>query len=107
MRTGVADVDECNTPANNCRFMCKNFVGSFMCICPEGFTQFGYGDECRDVDECSTNSDLCEHGRCINLQGSFRCDCLEGFENSEDGKRCLGEHCFLHKSRSHSSNTAY
>ena len=30
------DVDECTTPANNCRFACKNLIGSFICICPEG-----------------------------------------------------------------------
>lgn len=83
-------MDECNTPANNCRFMCKNLVGSFMCICPEGFTQVDYSDDCKDIDECEVHPDLCENGRCINLQGSFRCDCLEGFEHSEDGKRCLG-----------------
>ena len=35
----LPDVDECQTAANNCRFMCKNIVGSFLCICPPGYTQ--------------------------------------------------------------------
>ena len=34
-----SDVDECQTEINNCRYACKNLVGSFMCICPEGYTQ--------------------------------------------------------------------
>ena len=40
-----ADVDECQTSANNCRFNCKNLVGSFICVCPEGFKSLG-------VDQC-------------------------------------------------------
>lgn len=84
------DVDECNTPANNCKFMCKNLIGSFMCICPEGYSQIGLSDECRDVDECSENPNLCNNGRCVNLQGSYRCDCYEGFEHTPDRKRCIG-----------------
>lgn len=43
----IADVDECQTRANNCRYACKNLVGSFMCVCPEGFT--GTGDNCRGI----------------------------------------------------------
>lgn len=39
------DVDECQTRVNNCRYACKNLVGTFMCVCPEGFT--GTGDNCR------------------------------------------------------------
>ena len=35
------DVDECQTQANTCRYACKNLVGSFMCICPEGYREIG------------------------------------------------------------------
>lgn len=86
----LSDVDECSTPANNCKFMCKNLIGSFMCICPEGYSQIGLSDDCRDIDECSENPNLCDNGRCINLQGSYRCECHEGFEHSADRKRCIG-----------------
>lgn len=41
----VSDVDECSTPANKCRYACKNTVGSFICVCPEGYIQRG-ADEC-------------------------------------------------------------
>lgn len=43
--TMVSDVDECSTPANKCRYACKNTVGSFICVCPEGYIQRG-ADEC-------------------------------------------------------------
>ncbi|KAL8595714.1 hypothetical protein ACOMHN_012134 [Nucella lapillus] len=38
-------VDECSTPANQCRYACKNTVGSFLCVCPEGYVQRG-ADDC-------------------------------------------------------------
>lgn len=85
-----ADVDECSTPANNCKFMCKNLIGSFMCICPQGYQQVGHADDCVDIDECSEDQTICHNGRCVNLPGSFRCDCFEGFEPTQDRKRCLG-----------------
>lgn len=46
MNDAVTDVDECATPVNKCRYACKNTVGSFLCVCPDGFTQVGQ-DECR------------------------------------------------------------
>lgn len=88
----VTDVDECLTPANNCRYMCKNLIGSFMCICPEGYHKVGLTDECKDIDECSLNSRLCSNGHCVNLEGGYRCECFPGFEISPDGKECIGKY---------------
>jgi len=84
------DVDECATPANNCRFQCKNLIGTFMCICPPGYQKIGMADECKDINECAINSGLCQHGRCVNLEGSYQCLCYDGFEQSADGKSCIG-----------------
>ena len=42
----IVDVDECSTPVNTCRYACKNLVGTFMCICPEGYKDIGR-DQCR------------------------------------------------------------
>lgn len=61
-----------------------------MCICPEGYSQVGLTDDCRDVDECSVNPHLCQNGQCLNLEGTFRCDCFDGFEPTSDRKRCIG-----------------
>jgi len=83
------DVDECVTPANNCKFACKNLIGSFACVCADGYAQVG-ADECRDVDECAANANACQNGFCENLPGTYRCDCHDGFKPSRDGKQCLG-----------------
>jgi len=50
----LTDIDECRSPTNNCRHACKNLVGSFMCICPEGFEQIGLGDVCKGT-RCFTH----------------------------------------------------
>lgn len=86
-----SDVNECNTPANNCKFQCKNLIGRFMCICPPGYLQVQGSDDCIDIDECSADPSLCSNGRCYNLEGSYRCECFEGFEPTPDRKRCVGE----------------
>lgn len=62
-----------------------------MCICPEGYTQVGLSDDCRDINECLITPNLCRNGECVNLQGSYRCDCFDGFEPSYDGKSCIGK----------------
>jgi hypothetical protein len=61
-----------------------------MCICPEGYTQVGMTDDCRDVNECAANGNLCKNGHCVNTKGSYKCECYEGFEVSSDGKSCIG-----------------
>ena len=45
-------MDECSTPANTCRYACKNLVGSFMCVCPEGYVEAGR-DQCRGKSRVS------------------------------------------------------
>ena len=44
------DVDECRTSENNCRYACKNIVGSFVCICPDGYEQIGLSDVCEGTN---------------------------------------------------------
>ncbi|XP_025412034.1 fibrillin-2-like isoform X2 [Sipha flava] len=92
------DVDECVTPANNCKFECKNLIGSFACICPEGYAQIG-SDECRDINECAENPNICQNGFCVNLSGTYKCDCYDGFKASYDGRQCIDSRvglCYRH-----------
>jgi len=45
-----ADVNECGTPAGRCHHsghVCKNTIGSFMCVCQPGYQQIGADEECR------------------------------------------------------------
>lgn len=54
-------------------------------------------DDCKDVNECAINPNICKNGRCQNTRGSYQCECYEGFAPSQDGKQCLDRrkgYCF-------------
>ena len=73
------DLNECESEANNCRYDCKNIIGTFMCVCPEGYRKVGVTDECEDIDECAANPNVCSGGgTCINIPGGFVCECKTG-----------------------------
>ena len=38
------------------RYDCKNLIGTFMCVCPDGFRKLGATDECQDIDECASDN---------------------------------------------------
>lgn len=46
---------------------------------------------CVDVDECSATSetDICQNGRCINQSPGYSCICNPGYIPSRDQKTCL------------------
>ena len=44
-----------------------------------------------DIDECSTQRNLCTNGQCVNTEGSFYCVCREGSELTPDRTQCLGK----------------
>ncbi|KAM7285257.1 putative fibrillin-1, partial [Ixodes scapularis] len=82
-------LDECASGDHGCRYACKNLVGTFQCICPDGMRSTGRGDDCTDINECQENPDICQNGECINTHGGYRCRCYHGFEPSSNGKQCL------------------
>ena len=67
----LVDVNECLTEANNCKYQCKNLIGTFICTCPDGYRKNRLSDECDDVNECEENSGLCAPGQCINTLGKI------------------------------------
>uniref|UniRef100_A0A8C5WEI4 Fibrillin 1 n=1 Tax=Leptobrachium leishanense TaxID=445787 RepID=A0A8C5WEI4_9ANUR len=76
--------------------MCKNLIGTYMCICGPGFQRRLDGDGCMDLNECQKPG-LCENGRCVNTVGSYKCECSEGFNASATETECLDNrlgYCF-------------
>ena len=71
---------------------------SGMCIilCP--FYLFYYCECILDVNECSTQRNLCTNGQCVNTEGSFYCVCRDGSELTPDRTQCLGKKCRVSRS---------
>lgn len=91
----LTDIDECNEKPGICRNGdCKNFEGSFQCICHNGFTLTENRESCEDIDECQRHINICNNGTCYNTVGSFMCHCYPGFKLSHNND-CIGE-CIFH-----------
>ncbi|XP_074783839.1 fibrillin-2-like [Athene noctua] len=76
------DVNECKVFSGLCTHgTCRNTIGSFRCICGNGFALDAEERNCTDIDECRISPDLCGHGTCVNTPGSFECECFEGYES--------------------------
>ncbi|XP_026173673.1 latent-transforming growth factor beta-binding protein 4 isoform X2 [Mastacembelus armatus] len=77
------DVNECmnNTVCGDHAF-CQNLVGTYLCVCDQGFTTTTDGKACVDEDECVTLPGVCGSAHCENVEGSFMCECdtLEEFD---------------------------
>ncbi|XP_041363896.1 fibrillin-2-like [Gigantopelta aegis] len=58
----------------------------YKALCPQGP---GYSPDGKDIDECLSMPDACEHGRCLNTMGSYRCVCDKGYKTDISGKRCV------------------
>ena len=68
---------------------CENTLGSFRCLCDDGFSLKGESPEdgCTDDDECALDMFHCHPiADCKNTNGSYECQCAEGFEG--DGFDC-------------------
>ena len=49
-----------------------------------------------DINECSTNSTLCNNGACVNTIGSFICNCSAGYTDkycTTNINECLSNPC--------------
>ncbi|KAL4224218.1 EGF domain [Mactra antiquata] len=85
------DENECDIDNGYCEYECVNTVGSYECICPDGFIlneTDGHG--CTDKDECQ---DIYIEGKCeqecTNFIGGFSCSCLSGYDLGSDNTSCV------------------
>ncbi|CDQ82207.1 unnamed protein product [Oncorhynchus mykiss] len=84
------DINECLENKDTCgpNAKCNNTLGSYFCICNEGFVTstgverfiFGQGVTCEDRNECVDNITICgKHTQCVNTSGNYSCVCNPGF----------------------------
>ena len=83
------DINECNvgrTDVCGVDSECQNSIGSYRCICKQGFQL--RNSACVDINECKEIPNICQQ-RCTNLWGSYRCHCQAGFRLSSDSRTCI------------------
>ena len=88
-----SDINECSSPSlSDCSLvaMCENTVGSYQCVCGEGFE--GNGTVCTDLDECQVSRFCDEHASCRNGYGWYSCTCNPGYYGN--GSFCAGVYSF-------------
>ncbi|KAL6478551.1 hypothetical protein MHYP_G00119840 [Metynnis hypsauchen] len=70
------DVNECaNETVCGEHAFCQNLIGTYQCICDQGYESTGDGRSCADINECETMVGVCGAARCWNVDGSFTCEC--------------------------------
>ena len=98
------DIDECFTKdfnftvLHNCNETywnetCRNTVGSFECLCPDGYDRNNITGLCEeDQNECSLGNHNChQNATCSNTDGSFTCDCI--LPTIGNGEYCVEIKC--------------
>ncbi|XP_070136188.1 uncharacterized protein [Drosophila bipectinata] len=68
------DIDECQVKNGGCSHRCENREGSFKCRCLPGYELGQDQRTCQDVDECASDKNSCQAGKCVNEIGGFRCE---------------------------------
>ena len=87
----IADIDECLTNSTGCSQTCNNTIGSFHCVCNQGYALSDDGRICRDIDECAMSTRNCQSDQvCVNTDGGFRCECNTGYQLNLDQNTCSG-----------------
>lgn len=64
---------------------CVNFIGSYKCDCGLGRTLVK--NECRRVDYCATEFNMCD-SVCTSSEQAAVCSCHAGYELTDDKRTC-------------------
>ncbi|XP_020604224.1 mucin-like protein isoform X3 [Orbicella faveolata] len=85
------DFDEClNSGPSECKQICINTPGSFVCDCYKGYLLNIDQRTCDDINECVPASD-CMH-KCKNFDGGYNCSCDDFFKvDPVNSKNCIPE----------------
>ena len=121
MSTIITDIDECILGTDTCHHVCKNTIGSYTCVCGEGYRMAANGT-CEGnalptpqlASHCFNSSHSCPRGlicgmlsiadidecvernnnceqSCTNIIGSYACSCSPGFMLSPNGFSCTSK----------------
>uniref|UniRef100_A0AAY4D5I1 Latent-transforming growth factor beta-binding protein 2 n=1 Tax=Denticeps clupeoides TaxID=299321 RepID=A0AAY4D5I1_9TELE len=72
----LSDVNECaNETVCGKHSFCQNLIGTYQCMCDQGYVAAGDAGGCVDENECETMQGVCGTAHCENVEGSFMCDC--------------------------------
>ena len=78
--TYCQDVDECKGERKKCsNGECRNHIGTYSCLCHNGFRAELANTKCIDIDECEESKDkgvkLCNgtYEVCQNVKGTYAC----------------------------------
>lgn len=89
----TVDINECAQNPNICvNGGCENLMGTYRCICDNGYEVDATGKICSDINECELEDSLCSGGQCRNTPGSFQVSKLFIFllsERKEERKKKL------------------
>ncbi|XP_038076018.1 fibrillin-2-like isoform X1 [Patiria miniata] len=86
------DIDECMIFSFLCGGgRCVNTLGSYVCVCPLGYTLDEDTRSCRDINECELSPYICGAGTCMNTIGNYTCMCPPGFMLMDmfNGRNCM------------------
>ncbi|KAK3570249.1 hypothetical protein QTP86_017124 [Hemibagrus guttatus] len=75
------DINECaNESVCGQHMFCRNLIGTYQCICDQGYESTADGRSCVDINECAVMVGVCGAARCWNVEGSFMCECEKRHE---------------------------
>ncbi|KAM4701245.1 vitamin K-dependent protein S [Discoglossus pictus] len=85
------DINECEDPQNpkgGCSQTCANLLGSYCCLCDDGYYLLANKQDCKDINECELYPNICGRAQCKNTAGKYDCDCGDGFRFNTSTKSC-------------------
>ncbi|NXT99125.1 SCUB2 protein, partial [Buphagus erythrorhynchus] len=87
------DTDECMFNNGGCQHLCVNTVGSYECLCKEGFFLSDNQHTCIHRSEegmsCMNKDHGCAHICRETPKGGVACECRPGFELSKNQRSCI------------------
>ncbi|KAJ7393556.1 hypothetical protein OS493_006541 [Desmophyllum pertusum] len=79
----MSDCEKKNGVVCAARERCSQVIGTYDCVCAEGFDTVFEGEKRKCVDACTCG----ENGKCLEKGG---CECNSGYTENGDGE-CVGK----------------